>query len=318
MVNSTEEYVLHDSSERRPGSGRPSLLSADQAPAQQDHSILSQLDGRTAPARRPAAAAQPSHGRGARAVLLVVGIASIATMGWLALGSVSQSPDATMAATHAPAPVLTPARSVAAMPAAVAAAPVAADAAAEVPKPAALIRDDLTAAFDPLPPSAEADRKGLSDTLALAPSPAATPEKQDLASLLDAPAPAPPAAVKPGKPAPVPADAPPKDKVKNKPAAERLARADKPRTATAPAKPKAPSKPAPKKPAPAVDTDVALLAALLAHTKTPAAGSAEDIFKRCATNATADEVHRCRVRVCQGSAKGAAECKSVRISKVSS
>ena len=99
-----------------------------------------------------------------------------------------------------------------------------------------------------------------------------------------------------------------------------LARTGKARASTA--KPKVAQKPAAQKPAPskkpAVDSDVAILAALLAHTKTPEAGSPEEIYKRCATNATAAEVQRCRVRVCQGSAKGAAECKSVRISKVSS
>lgn len=249
---------------------------------------------------------------------MVVGTASIATMAWLALGSVSQSPDATMAADHAPAPVIAPAHSVAATPAVAAPASAVTGAEAEVPKSAALVQDELTAALDQQPTSAAGNGEGLPDTLVPVPPVATKTEKQDLASLLDAPAPVQAAAAKPDKPALASGNAPNKDKAKNKPAAERLARTDKPRTVTAPAKPKAPQKPTPKKPAQPVDTDVALLAALLAHTKTPAAGSAEDIFKRCATNATADEVRRCRVRVCQGSAKGAAECKSVRISKVSS
>lgn len=286
---------MHDSSERRPGAGRPSLLSKDQAPAQEDHSVLSKLDGRAAPARRTVAR-KPDDQRGARAVVFGVAIAGIATLAWLALGSVSETADQTLAAAHAPAP----------LPAVPAAAPV--DATPPAPA-AATIHDDLTAALDA--PVA----KELPGTPEPAPAAAAQAEHRDLASLLDAPAaaPAPPFKL---------AAAAQEASVRKDGAAGKPARSDKPRTPAPAPKPKVAQKPPARKPpaskpAP-VDSDVALLAALLAHAKTPEAGSPEEIYKRCATNATAAEVQRCRVRVCQGSAKGAAECKSVRISKVSS
>ena len=275
---------MHDS-ERRPGSGRPSLLSADHAPAHDDRSVLSQLDGRGAPARTaPLRTAPVRHDRqrGLRAAVFGIAFAGIATLAWLAFGSIEQQPPETrMAAASMPAP------------AARAAAPV------EAPVAAAQIQEE------PAAPGAGA--KDLNDALHATPTPVALPAKTELASLLDAPAPA------AAKAAPT---TPRKDSAA-KPAANKVARSEKPRVAAAPAKPKPVQKAAPKKAAP-VDTDVALLAALLAHTKTPEAGSPEEIYKRCATNATAAEVQRCRVRVCQGSAKGAAECKSVRISKVSS
>lgn len=294
---------MHDS-ERRPGAGRPSLLSADQAPAQEDRSVLSQLDGRAAPARtkpaRPRAEPEPrvDKQRGLRAAVFGIAFAGIATLAWLALGSVNETDDATLAAAHLPAratPVAAP--PVAEAPIAPAASALDAPAAEST---AALIQEEVAA------PAAAGGAKDLSDALHAAPAP-----KPELASLLDAPAPvvtkAAPAAPRKDVPA----------KTSAKPAPDKIARNDKPRAPAAPARPKPVPKSTPKPAAP-VDTDVALLAALLAHTKAPEAGSPQEIYKRCATNATAAEVQRCRVRVCQGSAKGAAECKSVRISKVSS
>ena len=288
---------MHDSSERRPGAGRPSLLSKDQAPAQEDHSVLSKLDGRAAPARRTPAR-KPDHQRGARAVVFGVAIAGIATLAWLALGSVSETADETLAAAHAPAP----------LPAMPTAAPV--DAAPPAPS-AATIHDDLTAALDA---PATKELPGATEAASVSPA-AAQAGHRDLERLLDAPAAAPAPSLKLA--AAATAETARKDGAGSKPV-----RSEKPRTPAPAPKPKVVQKPAAQKPpagkpAP-VDSDVALLAALLAHTKTPEAGSPEEIYKRCATNATAAEVQRCRVRVCQGSAKGAAECKSVRISKVSS
>lgn len=292
---------MHDSSERRPGAGRPSLLSADQAPKQEDRSILSQLDGRSAPARAaPAPARHDHHQRGVRAAVFAIAIAGIGTLAWLAFGSVNDSADASLAAAHAPTRVPPMALPVQAAAATSAPAP---EAAPQAPA-AATIQDDLTAALD-APNTPQPD-----------PAPAATSDQHDLASLLDAPAAAPPPALELAQVAPSKATG------TKKPAADKPARAEKARAPAA--KPKVAQKPAAqksapsKKSAPAVDSDVAILAALLAHTKAPEAGSPEEIYKRCATNATAAEVQRCRVRVCQGSAKGAAECKSVRISKVSS
>lgn len=293
---------MHDSSERRPGAGRPSLLSADQAPKQEDRSILSQLDGRSAPARAaPAPVRHDHHQRGVRAAVFAIAIAGIGTLAWLAMGSVNESADASLAAAHAPARVPPMAAPAQAEVAATSAPAPALEAAPPAPA-AATIQDDLTAAFDVA---------GTSQ-----PAPAVKAEQHDLASLLDAPAAAPAPALKLARAAPG------KTAGTKKPATDKPARAEKARVSTA--KPKVAQKPSAQKPAPskksapAVDSDVAILAALLAHTKTPEAGSPEEIYKRCATNATAAEVQRCRVRVCQGSAKGAAECKSVRISKVSS
>ncbi len=288
---------MHDSSERRPGAGRPSLLSADQTPKQEDRSILSQLDGRAAPVRAaPAPGRREHHQRGVRATVFAIALGGIGTLAWLALGSVNESADASLAAAHAPARV-PPVQAVAA---ATSAPAPALETPAQAPA-AATIQDELTAAFD------------APGTPQPSPSPAAKAGQHDLAALLDTPAAAPAPALKLAQAAPE------KDVVAKKPVADKPARADKSR---APAKPKVAQKPAAQKPAavkkPAVDNDVAILAALLAHTKAPEAGSPEEIYKRCATNATAAEVQRCRVRVCQGSAKGAAECKSVRISKVSS
>lgn len=70
---------------------------------------------------------------------------------------------------------------------------------------------------------------------------------------------------------------------------------------------------------PAADSDVALLAALLAHSKTTRAHEAEqEAFRRCAALPSRSEAQRCRTRLCEGSAKGAPECKPIRTAKVSS
>ena len=284
---------MHDSRERRPGSGRPSLLSADPVPATEDRSVLSQLDGRAAPARALPSSTRSARRSGARAAVVGVALAGIAGVAWLALGSSGDAPEAPLAAVHAvPAPVKAPAAVAppAAVPsaaAAVAAAPAQAPAPADAaPATAAVIHDE---------------------------QPPAKAGKQDLASLLNAPASAsaPAADARPK----TPDEAPRKHETPKKPATEKLARNEKARAPAAPARPKPAHKPVPKRAEPAVDSDVALLAALLAHTKTPDSGSPDDIFRRCATNATATEVQRCRVRVCHSSAQGAAGCKSVRISK---
>lgn len=284
---------MHDSRERRPGSGRPSLLSADQVPASEDRSVLSQLDGRGASARALPSPVRPAGRRGARAAVFGAALAVIAGGAWFALSGSGDAPDAPLAAAQVvPEPVKAPVAASAPAPALAsppAPAPAPADA-AEAPVTAAVIQDE--------PPAARTD-------------------KQDLASLLNAPgaAPAPVPEARPKTPARD--EAPRKHDAAKKPAAEKLAHKEKERARTpaAAARPKPAQKTVPKRAEPAVDNDVALLAALLAHTKTPDSGSPDDIFRRCATNATAAEVQRCRVRVCQSSAKGAEGCKSVRMPK---
>ena len=286
---------MHDSRERRPGSGRPSLLSADQVPAPEDRSVLSQLDGRPASARGLPSATPHARRRGTRAAVFGTALAAIAGAAWFALGSGGDAPEAPLAAAHvAPPPIKAPAAIPAPAPAvpaqavpapAVVAAPAPADAAA-APSSAAVIQDEL---------------------------PAAKADKHDLASLLNAPGAA-SVGVADARPK-AQDDAQRKHGAAKKTATEKLARNEKARAPAAPARAKPAQKPVQKRVQPAVDSDVALLAALLAHTKTPDSGSPDDIFRRCATNATATEVQRCRVRVCQSSAQGAAGCKSVRVSK---
>jgi hypothetical protein len=90
--------------------------------------------------------------------------------------------------------------------------------------------------------------------------------------------------------------------------------APRPRVATAPAKKKAEAKPA----AP-VDNDVALLAALVAHSKATqqkSTGAAAKL-RQCKSLSSAAEAKQCRARVCAG-AKGEPECKSSSLSKSSS
>lgn len=324
MVNSTQECVLHDSSERRPGAGRPSLLSTDAAPAPEQHSALSQLEGRAGHARATPSAARPGRRRGVRGAVAGVAIAGAAVLAWLVFGTAPEPDpaDTQLAAAHVPASRTAPAAPHAldapAAPAATTPVPLPDGAASGTPSAAAVIQEEQPAAPDLAPAAAKAASEDKND-------------KQDLASLLDAPAAATVAtataaaalpAARPEKPAARHEDAPRKDGARKKPASDKLAHAGKPHASTAAAKAKpsakAPAKAAPKHAAPAVDSDVALLAALLAHSKTPESGSAEDIFKRCATNATAAEVQRCRVRVCRSSAKDAAECKSVKVSNISS
>jgi len=329
MVNSTQECVLHDSSERRPGSGRPSLLSADQAPApaQEQRSALSQLEGRPGNARATSSAARPGRRRGVRGAIVGIVIAGAAALAWLAFGTEQAPADTQLAAAHVPASRTEPAapRAVDA-PAAPAAAtpaplpvPLPGGAATATPSAAAMIQDEHPVRSDPAPPAPKATRDDKQDLASLLNAPAAATASSSVAAAATA---AVPSAAGPERPATRRDEAPRKEGTGKKPASDKPAHAGKPHAPTAAAKAKAPAK-APSKAsnkhaAPAVDSDVALLAALLAHTKTPESGSAEDIFKRCATNATAAEVQRCRVRVCRSSAKDAAECKSVKLSNVAS
>lgn len=65
--------------------------------------------------------------------------------------------------------------------------------------------------------------------------------------------------------------------------------------------------------APPADNDVALLSALMAHSKAtaPAAPVAPEMnFKQCKALKKASEVSRCIARLCSGSAKGNPQCRS--------
>lgn len=304
---------MSDSTQHRPGPGRPSLLTPAQAPAAENRGILSQLDGEAAPAWT---AAKPRK-RGVVLSVLAVALAGAGAVLWFVQDDAAHAPQAmAAAATPARAGVSAPeaAPSVAEVSAVLAAAAPAEPAAAriedETPSeparadgPATLAPSNVLAQALSAPPAAQAGRES---------APAADAGKDELAPLLAA-APSqetPKAAQAPVKRADK--DAPRKDAKKKE--APRLANADKQRSKPAPVKQKA----APKKAEPPVDSDVALLAALLAHAKSPAPSKAASDFKRCAASGSSAEAERCRVRLCEGSAKGAAECKGVRISKASS
>jgi hypothetical protein len=75
------------------------------------------------------------------------------------------------------------------------------------------------------------------------------------------------------------------------------------------------------KPAAKTDTDVALLAALVAHSKAiepkhPAGAAAK--LQQCKTLPSVAEAEQCRARLCAGSAKAVAECKTPSLAKASS
>ncbi len=98
---------------------------------------------------------------------------------------------------------------------------------------------------------------------------------------------------------------------KTKPGPVKVARKDKPRAVAAAPK---------KKPAP-VDSDVALLAALVAHAKAKPESQVSKTgakLKQCAALGSVAEADKCRERLCSGSAKNEAECKGQRVVKVAS
>lgn len=168
------------------------------------------------------------------------------------------------------------------------------------PVAAATIHDTVPAIDPPVLGAPGAGEKSLQQ--ALAATPATGEGKDDLVTLLDKPS-SPDEKAAPEAPQKKKAE-PVKVAAKDKKAAPKVAQA-KPKPA--------------KKSEPAVDSDVALLAALLAHSKTTRAQEAEQAaFRRCAALPTRAEAHRCRTRLCEGSAKGAPECKPIRTVKVTS
>jgi outer membrane biosynthesis protein TonB len=171
--------------------------------------------------------------------------------------------------------------------------PVAVRAPEPAPVAAATILDDAPVIDPPALAAPGAGEKSLQQALTATPDP--NGGKDDLVKLVDTPQEAQVARAAP--------PAPPKKK-------------SEPKKNSAPKVAKA--KPV-KKSEPAVDSDVALLAALLAHSKTTRAQDAEQAaFRRCAALPTRAEAQRCRTRLCEGSAKGAPECKPIRTVKVTS
>jgi hypothetical protein len=270
--------------------GRPSLLS-EQPPPGDSHSILSKLDDRPAVHGRRRAPVRSRRGRaaGVVALLLVAG----GSLFWMATGDDLEAQSTVTVAAPAPQP-----------PSVTASVPVPVPASApEAHASVAAILEDTPHLPGPAPAAAPA--KGNKE------------DKDELLTLLDAPARPKTAAKQAGKPAREAVQVAQADKPARKdktPAKEGAAARDKDKARAVAAK-----KPAAKAAAP-VDTDVALLAALLAHTKkapAPLSSKAARELKRCAALGSAAEVDKCRERLCTGDAKAAPECKPPRVAKAS-
>ncbi len=282
---------MQHSDERPPTSGRPSLLSLDQQAEADRHRILSGLDN------KPAAttAGQEKNRRGIY-TWIAAGAAVLVLSAGAGMWLVSEGEKEIVLAGTAPLPA-TPAP--------------AAALATEAPPMRGTADDVSTAAIlDTAPvigakPGADGGKKQDDDELtrmfdqgALAPAgKGVTP-----VAVKAAPRPAPPRAAKPR----------PVAKAVKKPAAAADGHgaynvAPRPRPVVAGAAKKKAAAPA----AP-VDSDVALLAALVAHSKATAPKSSSGVaaaLKQCKSLGSAAEAKQCRTRVCAGN-KGEAECKA--------
>lgn len=277
---------MQHSDERPTTPGRPSLLSSEQQAEADRHRILSGLDG--SPAGTTAGAEKARRGK---FTWLVVGAAVLAmgagSMVWLT----SEGEKEIVLAGTAPLP---------------------STAAPAVP----LASEPVTA-----PPSAEADEVStaaiLEDAPVIAVKPAPVAEKKplvdELTKLLENKIPAPArAAAKPAvkKPVVVAKAAPAKAPAKPRPMA--MASNVEP---VFKKKPVVAAKPVVRQ-----DSDVALLAALVAHTKAsqPKPNSPAAKLQQCKTLASVTEAEQCRARLCAASAKNESECKEPSLAKASS
>jgi hypothetical protein len=276
---------LQHSDERPPTSGRPSLLSLDQQAEADRHRILSGLENK-------AAAAAPEGDKGRKGMLpwIAAGVAVLALSAGAGLWLVSEGEKEIVLAGTAPLPA-TPAP------------------AAALATEAPIVRgtaDDVSSAaiLNTAPPVPAADKKQADDELTKMLEhgmPAAQPKAAPVAR----------APVRPVKPVRVAAKVLPKKPVLVK-REEASNVAPRPRVAAAPVKSKAEAK------AP-VDNDVALLAALVAHSKAtqPKSTGAAAKLRQCKSLGTVAEANQCRARVCAG-AKGEPECKSSSLGRSSS
>lgn len=317
---------MQHNDERPTTSGRPSLLSAEQQAEADRHRILSGLDDKPAGAH----GSKRKYSWMAAALVAVVAVGAGSAV-WLS----DQGEEPIVLASSAPLPA-TPAP----------AAPLASD--------AALLPDS---AMPPLPNGAgpanpEAENVSTAAILEDAPAPVAEPtvpevkkaDADELTKLLDQPAAEAVAAtaVLAAKPAAKPVvktetkAVPALVKVTDKPLAKKMvvAKATPPKPMAKAAPKAAPAKPerhplaaAPSKrknevhPRAQVDSDVALLAALVAHSKAnqPKRGSAAaEKLRQCKALGSASEAQACRARLCASSAKKEAECTAPRMVKAPS
>lgn len=299
---------MHDRQDRGPRTSRPSLLSPESAshssaspdaawPGREanpdQRGILSQMEGGAVPVRRVAGRQRQRAGLAAGALALVVAV--VGGVFWFAASGVA--PDDAMALASAPAPAVGAVSEAAPGP----------SAGPPVPASAARIQDEalaevaqagvpaassgagtLVAALEAGPAAGGAEAGGEVGALLAGAAGAASTQAAAKATTSDK---ARPAGAK---------------RQESRTAAQKAARADKNKAAPARA-----SKAAP------VDADAALLAALLAHAKHPDGARQSTEFARCAALPSVTEAQRCRERLCKGSARGAGECKAVRVSKVS-
>lgn len=315
---------MQHSDERPPTSGRPSLLSTEQQAEADRHRILGTLDDKLG--------AAPAGPRGQRKYSwLAAGLVAVVAIGagsafWLngegekeiVLASSAPLPAAPAAA----APLVTEPVPVNPEADEVSTAAILQDVPAGPAKPAAGLQDkpapdDLTSLLEG--PSGEPSAAEVAAPIAAA-GVAAQPAAKAVPLAPKAPARPAPDKSPAEKPAPVKAAARPAPvKIAGKPAPKTAQKkenrpAQKTAVAAAPAKKKAE---APAKP---VDTDVTLLAALVAHSKATQSRKAvtpADKLRQCKTLGSVAAAEQCRARLCAAGAKNEAECKAPRLAKAS-
>ncbi len=288
MQKLMKERNVQHSEDRPQAPGRPSLLSAE-APADAGNTrILGGLDPKAGAPAPSAAAPKRSHTGWIAAGVAVLALGAGASV-WL---SADDEKEVVLAATT---PVTaTPAPAVALAPE-----PGVEGAEGEPVSTAAILQDVAEPAASPM---SDAEKIGVEDELdkllakEAAPAPSKPAPKAAPVRVAAKPAPkAKPAARK------VVAKAPPA-----KPAAKdkRLAAADK-------------KKPVAKSKLPAQDTDVALLAALVAHSKAtqPKLSPTEIKLRQCNKLSSVAEAEGCRAKLCAGSGDKEAACQSMPVAK---
>lgn len=294
---------MQSSQEGPAPSKRPSLLGAEQPEQSDSQRLLAGIEAGSKPKNSAAKPPSPPSRKTAWVVALLVLAAAGGTAAWMNSGS--DEPVLAVAAPVSPAPARQ-------------AAPVAAVAstAASIEAPdvsTAAILHDTTADED----------KAAQRTVAAAAKPASKADTEALTALLE------------DKPA-APARKAAKERddsatAESKRAAERtrekrLALRDRLKKEQAEKHPLARNVVAKKAAAPEVDTDVALLAALVAHSKAsqqatrtsaPASGPDAKKLRQCKALSSVAEAEECRARLCTGSAKTSAACKPASVAQVS-
>jgi hypothetical protein len=281
------------------------LLSAEQQAEADRHRILSTLDGKPAAAVAKGAPG-PAKPRKPMLVWGVAGLGLIAVAAGALAWMNNELNDKTVSMTAAALPV--PSGPAAA--AVASAAPVASSAPAEPEVSTAAILNDAPAAPEDKLPSLKEMLSAPSAASASASTtaPARANTHNELAQALERPSPQ-------GHPAHK-AEHKAEHKTEHQAEPVRVAQKSQAAEHKARATEKAKYKPVP---APAPDSDVTLLAALMAHMQTPAGKKADSPaaqLKLCKQQNAAGE-EQCRVRLCAGAARSEPECKAPPIAKVS-